>query len=432
MTGELTRRALVGTLAGSLAGGFAATTAALALAPRAFAQAAAKIVVIGGGFGGATAARTVKHLMPGADVTLVEPAARYTACPFSNLVIAGLRDLRAQEFDYSALEAVGVRRVADRAISVDPAGRGVKLANGADLSYDRLILSPGVDMLWDTLEGYDAAASEVMPHAWKAGPQTTRLARQLDAMEDGGLVVMSAPAAPYRCPPGPYERASLIAHYLKTRKPRSKLIILDAKDSFSKDSLFKAAWATHYPGHLEWHGASNDGRVARVDAGAMTLETDFESFRADVANIIPPQQAAAIAGRAGVADATGWCPIDATSFESTLQPNIHVIGDATIAAPMPKSAFSASLQGKLCAIQVARLLAGLEAAPTVLANTCYSYVTPDMAVSIAGVYRNTGGRFASIEGAGGTTPLNASDADRRAEAAQASAWFSQVTSQAFG
>lgn len=424
MSGGLTRR--------TLAAGLGTILAGAAFAPRAFAQAAPKIVIIGGGFGGAMAARSAKRLMPRADVVLVEPNDSYTACPFSNLVISGHRDLADQVFTYGRLEAGGVQRIADRAINIDPARRMVALENGADLPYDRLILSPGIDLRRGALEGYESGAEQAMPHAWKAGEQTLRLRRQLEAMKDGGLVVMSAPAAPYRCPPGPYERASLIAHYIKSQKPRSKLILLDAKDKFSKMPLFLEAWAENYPGHLEWRSASEDGRVARVDPGAMSVETDFESFNPDVANIIPPQKAAAIAGRAGVTDATGWCPVNATSFESSLQPGIHVIGDAAIAAPMPKSAFSANLQGKLCAMAVVRLLSGLEAAPTVLANTCYSYVTPDRAVSIAGVYHNEGGRFKGIEDAGGISPLRAPDEVRLAEGAQAEAWFSAIVSETFG
>ncbi|NBC19844.1 MAG: FAD-dependent oxidoreductase [Alphaproteobacteria bacterium] len=423
MTCGLTRR--------QFAAGLSATAAATA-APPAFAQAAPRIVVVGGGFGGATAARFAKQLMPRADVTLVERSLPYMACPFSNLVIAGLRDIGAQAFRLERIQARGVRLVADTARDIDPARRTVSLAGGGELSYDRLILSPGIDLRWGALEGYEAGAETAMPHAWKAGEQTRRLRRQLEDMEDGGLVVMSAPAAPYRCPPGPYERASLIAHYLRTQKPRSKLILLDAKNEFSKMALFQAAWAEHYPDHLEWRAARDDGRVSRVDPGSMKLETDFESFSADVANIIPPQKAAAIAGRAGVADATGWCPVDATRFESTLQPNIHVIGDAAIAAPMPKSAFSANLQGKLCAMQVVRLLSGLEAEATALANTCYSYVTPQGAVSIADVYRNDGGTFESVEGAGGVSPVEAPGDVRRAEAREAEAWFAAITTEAFG
>ncbi len=396
------------------------------------ALAKARVAIVGGGYGGATAARALKRLVPAATVTLIEPNRSFVSCPFSNLVFAGLRDLPSLTFGYDALRAEGVDVVHAAARAVDAEARTITLEDGASVSWDRMILSPGVDLRWGALEGYDEAASAVMPHAWKAGAQTRLLADQLAAMEDGGLVVMAAPAAPYRCPPGPYERASMIAYYLKSQKPRSKLLVLDAKDRFSKMPLFQEAWAEHYADVLEWRGASEDGRVSRVEPETMTLYTDFETIEADVANVIPPQKAAAIAERAGVADETGWCPIDATSFESTLQKGIHVIGDATIAAPMPKSAFSANLQAKVCAIQVARLLAGEAPQATVLTNTCYSYVTPTAAVSIAGVYSNADGGFANVPGAGGISPLGAGADVRQAEANQAADWFRALTLETFG
>ncbi|KCZ94122.1 NAD(P)/FAD-dependent oxidoreductase [Hyphomonas johnsonii] len=399
---------------------------------QAFAQTRARIVIVGGGFGGATAARSLRRLLPNADITLVEPNPTYTACPFSNLVVGGTRDISAQAFTYAPLVQTGITIIHDRAIEIDASRKEITLGGGASLTYDRLILSPGIDFRWGAIEGYDQSAAKRAPHAWKAGDQTVLLRDQLAAMEDGGLVVMSVPAPPFRCPPGPYERASLIANYLKTRKPRSKLLILDHQDRFSKMPLFKEAWAENYPDHLEWRGASDDGRVSRFDAASLTLSTDFDDIRADVANVIPPQKAGEIADRAGVADATGWCPINATSFESTLQNDIHVIGDATIAAPMPKSAFSANLQAKICAIAVARLVSDMAPEPTILANTCYSFVTPDQAVSISGVYSNALGQFSSIEGAGGLTPVGAMSNVRSAEAAQAEAWFAAITGEAFG
>ncbi|GAB5457849.1 MAG: NAD(P)/FAD-dependent oxidoreductase [Henriciella sp.] len=417
----LDRRALLGGIGiGAMA----------SLAAPAWARTKAKVVIIGGGFGGATAARQIKRLLPDTHVTLIEPNKTYMACPFSNLVITGQRPLAVQEFSYRGLEREGIEIVYDRAARVDT--KAVTLNGGAQLPYDRLILSPGIDMRWSALEGYDQAAAGRLLHGWKAGPQTTLLQNQLTSLEDGGLVIMSVPAAPYRCPPGPYERASLIAHYLKTNKPKSKLIILDAKDRFSKMPLFQEAWAQHYPDHLEWRAASQDGRVSRVDADAMTVSTDFEDIKAAMINVIPPQKAGAIAEVAGVTDATGWCPINPVTFESVLQPRIHVIGDATIASPMPKSAFSANLQGKLCAIAVAQMLGGEQPKPTILANTCYSYTAPQEAVSIVGVYTNNGGQFSSIEGAGGLSPSGAPIAVRRAEAAQAESWFKAVTEEAFG
>ncbi len=416
------RNVLLGIGAGALA----------SFTPKADAATRAKIAIIGGGFGGATAARTLSEILPFADITLIEPNPTYVACPFSNLVIGSGREMTKQTFTYDGLRQAGIKVAQAMATEVDATKRLITLNDGTMVSYDRLIMSPGVDMRWNAIEGYDETAAELMPHAWKAGDQTLLLRRQLRNMEDGGLVVMSVPPAPYRCPPGPYERASLIAHFLKTEKPKSKLIILEAKDSFSKKPLFQEAWAAHYPDHLEWISASNDGRVSSVDPAAMTLETDFETYQASVANVIPPQKAGWIADRAGVTDATGWCPINATTFESSLQSNVHVIGDATIAAPMPKSAFSANLQGKLCAMAVAELLAGRAPKPTTLANTCYSYTTPTEAVSIVGTYTNRDGKFESISGTGGLSPLNAARSVREAEAAEAEGWFRTVTTEAFG
>lgn len=408
------------------------SAAAMALPWTAFARTQARIVIIGGGFGGASAARLLASLLPSAQITLVDSNATYTACPFSNLVLGTDRPLSDQEFGYAGLESLGINVLTALATDVDPISKTVTLQNEETLSYDRLILSPGIDMRWNAIQGYDEAAAERFPHAWKAGPQTTLLRNQLDALEDGDLVLMSVPTAPFRCPPGPYERASMIAHYLKTRKPRSKLIVLDGKDSFSKMALFQEAWAVHYPDHLEWRGASEDGTVSRVNVAAGSVETDFETFTAPVINIIPPQKAGFIADRAGVSDATGWCPIEPLAFESTLQPGIHVLGDATIAAPMPKSAFSANLQAKICALGVARLVSGLEPQGTILANTCYSFTTPEEAISITGVYTNKNNKLESISGAGGVSPMGEDKAIRAAEAAQAKSWFKTITSGAFG
>jgi NADPH-dependent 2,4-dienoyl-CoA reductase/sulfur reductase-like enzyme len=423
MSWQLDRRAVLSGLG---------LSAAAALIPSAFARTTAKVIIIGGGFGGATAASKLKAIAPEADVTLIETNRAYHSCPMSNLVIAGHKQASGQTFRYEALEQLGINVVNGWATDVDPVARTVTVGDNQILQYDRLILSPGIDMRWGAIEGYNKGDAVRFPHAWKGRMQRQLLAKQLNALEDGQTVLMSVPPAPYRCPPGPYERASLIAHYLKTQKPKSKLIILDSKDSFSKMPLFKEAWATHYPDHLEWISASNDGRVSSVDPAAMTLSTDFETYKASVANVIPPQKAGQIADHAGVTDATGWCPINATTFESTLQPNIHVIGDATIAAPMPKSAFSANLQGKLCAMAVSELLAGRAPQPTVLANTCYSYTTPNQAVSIVGAYTNQDGKFESIPGAGGLSPMQAPDAIRETEAAEAEGWFKAITKETFG
>jgi NADPH-dependent 2,4-dienoyl-CoA reductase/sulfur reductase-like enzyme len=399
------------------------------LASPTLAQASANVVVVGGGFGGASAARALKRA--GLDVTLVEPGATYTACPFSNEVIAGLRPMERQVFGYDALGREGITLARASAAAIDPAQRRVTLSDGGALAYDRLILAPGVDLRFDALSGYDQTAAEVMPHAWKAGEQTLLLKRQLEAMEDGGTAVVSVPPNPYRCPPGPYERASLIAYFLKIRKPRSKLIVLDAKDTFSKQRLFQAAWKVLYP-NLEYVPLASGGAVAEVDPAAMTLRTDFETYKATVANVIPPQRAGGIAVSCGAADRSGWCPIDPVTFESRLVPGIHVIGDASIAGAMPKSAFSANAQAKVCAAAIIELLAGREPPQPKLINTCYSLVAPDYGISVAGVYHPTKGVLADVEGAGGTSPLDAPASVRALEAGYAEDWFRTITAETFG
>jgi sulfide dehydrogenase [flavocytochrome c] flavoprotein subunit len=407
----------------------AAAGAALLPLPAIAQGARGRVVVVGGGFGGATCARFIKRIDPRITVTLVEANRTFIACPFSNGVIAGLREIRAQEFGYDKF--AGDQVVLSPGTAVDPQGRTVTLGNGSQLPYDRLVLSPGIDIRWDGLPGYTEAAAQRMPHGWKAGEQTLLLRRQLEAMEDGGTVVISAPANPFRCPPGPYERASLIAYYLKTKKPKSKLIILDAKDAFSKQRLFQNAWRTLYP-NLEWVSLSNGGKVTSVDVGEMTLVTDFGRHKADVANVIPPQKAGRIAEIAGVADRTGWCPIDPATFESKLQPNVHVIGDSSIAGAMPKSAFSANAQAKVCAAAVAKLIAGERPDEPRLINTCYSLVAPDYGISVEGVYRPADGQIKEIEGSGGVSALEAPNSTRALEATFANAWFNTITTEVFG
>jgi NADPH-dependent 2,4-dienoyl-CoA reductase/sulfur reductase-like enzyme len=409
----------------------AAAASSLIPAP-ALAQAAPRVVVIGGGFAGASAARALKAADPRIAVTLVEANRTFTACPFSNLVIGGLRKLEQQQFGYDKVAAAGIALAFTSATRVDAQARTVALGTGSTLPYDRLVVAPGIDLNWAGLPGYTETAAEKMPHAWKAGEQTLLLRRQLEAMEDGGLVVMSAPANPFRCPPGPYERASLIANFLKARKPRSKLIVLDSKDAFSKQRLFQNAWKELYPDHLEWVGLSQGGKVTSVDPAGMTLATDFAKHKAAVANVIPPQKAAHIAEVAGVADRTGWCPIDAATFESKLVPNIHVLGDATIAGGMPKSAFTANAQAKVCAAAIARLLAGQPPASPKLINTCYSIVGPGYGITVAGVYVPVNGVLTDVPGAGGVSPIDAPRSQRAQEALFAEGWFNTITSEVFG
>jgi sulfide dehydrogenase [flavocytochrome c] flavoprotein subunit len=409
----------------------AAAAAALLPMPALAQGAAGRVVVIGGGFAGASCARALKALDARINVTLVEASRTFIACPFSNLVIAGMRELTAQQFGYDKVAAAGVTMAFSAASAVDPQGKSVTLADGNRLAYDRLVLAPGIDIRWDGLPGYDEAAANVMPHAWKAGEQTTLLRRQLESMEDGGLVVISAPANPFRCPPGPYERASLIAYYLKTKKPKSKLILLDAKDAFSKQRLFQNAWKELYP-NLEWVSLSSGGKVTSVEPASKTVVTDFSRHQAAVANIIPPQKAGRVADLAQVADRSGWCPVDPMTFESKQQPNIHVIGDAAIMGAMPKSAFSANAQAKVCAAAVAKLLAGEKPVEPRLINTCYSVVAPDYGITVAGVYRPKDGVLSDIEGAGGVSPIDAPASTRAAEARYADGWFKTITTEVFG
>jgi sulfide dehydrogenase [flavocytochrome c] flavoprotein chain len=410
----------------------ASAAAAAGICAPAVAQAAPRVVVIGGGFAGATAARAIKKSDARITVTLVEASRTFTACPFSNLVIGGLRDIKQQQFGYDKVGADAIEMAFATATGVNAQGRTVTLDSGATLAYDRLVVAPGIDIRWDGLPGYTEAAAERMPHAWKAGEQTVLLRRQLEAMEDGGVVIMSAPANPFRCPPGPYERASLIANYLKTRKPKSKLIVLDAKDAFSKQKLFENAWAELYPNHLEWVGLSKGGKVTSVDPAQLSLATDFATHKAAVANVIPPQKAGRVAEIAGVADNTGWCPIDPVTFESKRVPNIHVVGDATIAGGMPKSAFSANAQAKVCAAAIVRLLAGQPPTEPKLINTCYSVVAPNYGITVAGVYTPVNGVLTDVQGAGGVSPLNASPSTRAQEALFAEGWFNTLTSEVFG
>ena len=411
--------------------GLAATVAALPLASPSFAQASPRIVVIGGGFGGASCARALKRLDPTLQVTLIEPNRIFTACPFSNEVIAGLRELQAQQFTYDRIDAEGITVIAQAATRIDPATRVVGLADGTTLGYERLVLAPGIDLRFDALPGYDEAASNRMPHAWKAGEQTTLLRRQLEAMADGGTVVIAVPANPSRCPPAPYERASLIAHYLKANKPRSKVLILDAKDAFSQQRLFENAWKELYPGMIERIALSQGGRVVSVDPATNTIVTDFGNYRAEVANVIPPQKAGRIAEIGGAADHTGWCPIDPVTFASTLVPDVHVIGDACIAGGIPKSASAANAEAKACAATIISLISGKSPETPRLNGACYNTVAPGYAFSLSGLYQPKDGQFAEVE-ANVTSPVDAPREVRQHEADDAQAWFKTITVDAFG
>lgn len=395
------------------------------------AQTAGRVVVVGGGFGGAACARALKRADAKLQVTLIEPNKVFTSCPFSNEVIAGLREMEAHQFGYDKLGAEGITVVAQAATAIDTQKRSVTATDGTAFAYDRLVLSPGIDFHFEALPGYDDAASEKMPHAWKAGAQTLLLRRQLEAMTDGGTVAIAIPANPSRCPPAPYERASLMAHYLKANKPRSKVLILDAKDSFSQQRLFEQAWKELYGDMIERVALSQGGRVTSVDPSTRTIITEFGNYTPDVANVIPPQRAGRIAEIAGAADATGWCPIDPVTFESKLAPNVHVIGDACLGGGVPKSASAASAQGKACAAAIVNLFAGRAAEAPRLTGVCYNTVAPGYGFSLAGDYQPKGDIFAEVEG-GATSPVDAPRELRAREAAEAERWFQTITADTFG
>ncbi|MGY4344412.1 sulfide dehydrogenase [flavocytochrome c] flavoprotein subunit [Bradyrhizobium sp. GM7.3] len=411
--------------------GIAAAATSFAVPSILRAQSAGRVVVVGGGFGGAACARALKRAEANLQVILIEPSTVFTSCPFSNEVIAGLREIDTQQFGYDKIAAEGVTVISQAVTTIEPQLRSVVTADGVALPYDRLVLSPGIDFHFEALPGYDDATSEKMPHAWKAGAQTLLLRRQLEAMPDGGTVAIAIPANPSRCPPAPYERASLIAHYLKTKKPRSKVLILDAKDNFSQQRLFEKAWKELYGDMIERIGLSQGGRVTSVDPATRTIVTEFGNYTPDVANVIPPQRAGRIAEVAGAADATGWCPIDPVTFESKLVPNIHVIGDACLGGGIPKSASAASAQGKACASAIVNLLAGRAPETPRLTGVCYNIVAPGYGFSLAGNYQPRGDIFAEVEG-GATSPADAPRELRAREATEAERWFRAITADTFG
>jgi sulfide dehydrogenase [flavocytochrome c] flavoprotein subunit len=418
---------------GQLAGGAAAmaTLGSCATSP----ASKGRVVVIGGGFGGATAAKYVRTLDPGIEVTLVEPAQTFYTCPFSNYVLAGFKTMNDIAHGYGPLrDRHGVRVVHDTATAIDPTVRTVKLAGGGTLSYDKLVVSPGIDIRWNALEGYDEPAAEIMPHAWKAGPQTMLLRRQLEAMPDGGTFIVAPPANPFRCPPGPYERVSLVASYFKAKKPKSKILVFDAKDNFSKQGLFQAAWESEFPGMIAWVAGKDGGKVESVDPATMTVKCGFGNQKGDVVNLIPPQRAGAIAQSAGLSGDNGWCPVDPMTFASTKAANVHVIGDASVAGAMPKSGSSANAQGKVAAGAILASLAGKPAAAPALNNICYSLVTPDYGISVTDVYQVTKDKgITTTPNAGGLSVRTPTDhGERKLEAAYARGWYRNISADSWG
>ncbi len=391
-----------------------------------------KVVVIGGGSGGAIAARYIKAMDRNIDVTLIEENKHYYTCFMSNEVLGGERRLSSLKFDYSGLKKDGINVVHDYANAISPKRKTVGTRSGNRFSYDRLVLSPGIDFVWNEIEGYDEAATQVMPHAYKTGPQTELLVKKLEAMPKGGVVILTSPGNPFRCPPGPYERACQIAHFLKTHKPRSKLLILDAKEKFSKQGLFQQAWKKLYPDIIQWIPASETGGgVKAVDTKKMMVSTDFDSYKGDVINIIPPQKAGQIAHVGGLSNSSGWCPVHLDTFESTIHPGIHVVGDSSIATGLPKSAYAANSEAKVCAAAVVDLLNGRSPGVASFVNTCYSIAAPGYGFSVAAVYR-LGEKRTTIEKlSGGLTPKDASPEILGRETEYAYSWFRNITIDMF-
>ncbi len=412
-------------------GGVAVATGCQTMGGMGKAEKGAHVVVIGGGFGGATAAKYIKKFDPSVNVTLIEVNKTYVTCPGSNWVIGGLRTMDEITHDYSTLASkYGIKMIHEWVTDIDAAGQTVTTKSGTKVAYDRLIVSPGIDFKYDQLEGYSKKLADTThPHAWKAGPQTVTLRDQLMGMKDGGTFVIVPPNNPFRCPPGPGERISMVAHYFKTHKPNSKIIALDVKGSFSKKGLFVKGWEDLYgfgtdKSLIEYKSST---KVEELSGNTCITEVG-EEFKADVLNIIPDQKAGWIASHAGLTDKSGWCPVDHMSWESTIHKNIHVIGDAAIGSPLPKSGYAANSIAKVCAAAVTSLLKGMEPGTPSWVNTCYSLVGPGYGVSVAMVYDAKNGKVSKVKGSGGLTP---SDASRSVEAVYTESWYQNVTDDLF-
>ncbi len=428
---KITRRGFIQTAG-------AATAIGMAGVPYLALGATKRVVIVGGGTAGATAAKYLRIADPGCEVTLIEADKHYYTCYLSNEVLSGDRELDSIKFGYKGLAGHGVKVVNDTVKAINPTDKKVTTAGGTDFFYDRCIVAPGIDFKYDSLDGYDAEVAQKIPHAWKAGSQTKTLRAQLESMKDGGTVVIAAPNNPFRCPPGPYERASQIAMYLKRSKPKSKVLILDPKQKFSKMGLFTDAWKRLYGYEtdnalIEWRGKQEEAGVVKVNADAMSVTTAFgDEIKADVLNVIPDQKAGKIAFTAGLTDDSGWCPVDLQTFESTLHPGIHVLGDASVATGMPKSGYSANSQAKVCAAAVAALLNGQEAPIPAYVNTCYSIAGENYGFSVAAVYRLADDKSKIVSINGGLTPADASDETLAREVQYAHSWFKNITSDIFG
>jgi sulfide dehydrogenase [flavocytochrome c] flavoprotein subunit len=393
----------------------------------------AKVVVVGGGFAGAGCAILMHRLDPAIEVTLVDPDDRYVTCPMSNSVLAGFRGIESISVSRVGLRRACVNYVRDWVTSIDAQRRRARLAGGAELAYDRLVMAPGIRFLWGSPDGYSRDTSLAMPHAWQAGAQTQILAAQLRRMRDGGVVAISVPTGPMRCPPGPFERASLIAAFLRQAKPRSKVLIFDSNNHFPRQDIFSDAWQSLYPGMIEWIPVVDGGAVVRVAAeGKKILYTSHGAHPVDVANIIPPQAPGIAAVQAGLASDHGWCPINPLTFESLLIAGVHVIGDACIADPMPKAASAANAQARQCALAIAAALDGREPAAPLFESVCYSMLAHRRALSIHGRFELVDGAIRAVEGSEGPRSAGYGSAGSEQEARNAEHWYKGLVAASFG
>jgi sulfide dehydrogenase [flavocytochrome c] flavoprotein subunit len=411
------------------AGGVLAGTTALAMPSLAF-GAAPRVVVIGGGAGGATAARYLAKDSKGAiDVTLIEASKRYYTCFFSNLYLGGFRNYGSIGHNYYGLAVNhGINVVHEWAASVDTAAKTVNLGHGGKVSYDKLVLSPGISLKYDSVPGYSAEAQSMMPHAWTSGTQVQLLRSKVLNMRKGGTFVMVPPPNPYRCPPGPYERVSMIAHLLKERNPTAKIIILDPKAKFSKQGLFMAGWEKHYPGMIEWLDPDTHGGIKNINVATMEFETDIDTFKADAASVVPAQRAGSIAMAAGVNDGD-WCPINPANMSAKADSNIYVLGDASVASAMPKSGFSANSQAKVAANHIRGELTGSRVYEARYANTCWSLIGTNDGVKVGANYK-AGSEKIDV------TDKFISQGDESADVRQATyeesiGWYNGITSDMF-
>lgn len=411
--------------------GTAVAAAGALAAPMVRAQGKPRVVVVGGGAGGATAARYIAKDSDGAiDVTLIEPSRAYYTCFFSNLYIGGFREIDSLAHSYGTLASdFGVNVVHDWAVGVDRDAKTVTLASGAALPYDRLILSPGIDFVDDAVPGWSVAAQNAMPHAYKGGSQTELLKAQIMAMRQGGTFAMVAPPNPYRCPPGPYERVSMVAHALKESNPTAKILILDPKPGFSKQALFEDGWSRHYSGMIERIGPDFGGANVSVNPEEMSVNIDGTVQKVDVCNVIPAQKAGHIAEVAGLT-VDNWAPVNAADLSSTMDENIHILGDSAAQGDMPKSGFSANSQAKVCANAIRGALTGSTVFPARFSNTCWSLINTNDGVKVGATYEATDEKIAALEGF--VSDLGESDEVREATYEESIGWYQAITEDMFG